>query len=141
MKTINNIWLIDDDLLFRICTEVLVKDNDLAKNIELIDGATSAIDELKNITAKGGQMPDAIFVDLNMPEMNGWEFIESVIELDLIDYSKTVIYILSSSLDPRDFARAETYEQLSGFVQKPITPDSLKNILDEAVLKLESISN
>jgi len=141
MKMINNLWLIDDDILFRFCIEALVKENGSVKTVNLISSASDAIGKLKDMSVTPDpKMPDLIFVDLNMPVINGWEFIETVIGLDLIDYNQTMIYILSSSLDPRDLERAKSYTQISGFVPKPITPEHFNGLINEVKTKRESIS-
>jgi DNA-binding NarL/FixJ family response regulator len=141
MKMINNLWLIDDDILFRFCIEAIVKENSFVKTLNLISSASDAIQKLKDASVSPDhKMPDLIFVDLNMPVMNGWEFIETVIGLNLIDHNQTMIYILSSSLDPRDFERAKSYAQITGFVPKPLTVDNFKALIDEVKTKRESIS-
>ena len=75
MKTIKKLWLIDDDFLFRACANILLAEAKFAKEIELIESATNAIEKLEN-----KETPDFIFLDINMPIMNGWGFLEAVVE-------------------------------------------------------------
>jgi len=129
MEVVNSLWVIDDDFLFRTCTEVLLKEANFASTIHLVDGAVNALKELNEIDSSNDiSPPELILLDINMPEMNAWGFLDYVLANGTIDFSKTSIYILSSSIDPRDKKKAKSYEILSGFVHKPLTPDSIEDL-------------
>ena len=114
-----NIVLIDDDPISTFITEKLI-----FRNIKIpyqLFKFESAIDALKDIY---NIKPNYLFLDLNMPEMSGWDFLEK------FNYSKNnpEIYILSSSVDERDIKRASKYRQVKKYLSKPLINQSIKNI-------------
>jgi len=114
-----NIVLIDDDPISTFITEKLI-----FKNIRVpykIFKFESAIDALKEIYHI---KPNYLFLDLNMPEMTGWDFLEK------FNYKKNnpEIYILSSSVDERDIKKASRYSQVKKYLSKPLIKQSIKNI-------------
>lgn len=114
-----NIVLIDDDPISTFITEKLI-----FRNIKIpyqLFKFESAIDALKDIY---NIKPNYLFLDLNMPEMSGWDFLEN------FNYSKNnpEIYILSSSVDERDIKRASKYRQVKKYLSKPLIKQSIKNI-------------
>ena len=114
-----NIVLIDDDPISTFITEKLI-----FRNIKIpyqLFKFESAIDALKDIY---NIQPNYLFLDLNMPEMSGWDFLE------IFNYSTNnpEIYILSSSVDERDIKRASHYRQVKKYLSKPLIKQSIKNI-------------
>lgn len=114
-----NIVLIDDDPISTFITEKII-----FKNIKVpykLFKYGSAIDALKEIYQI---KPNYLFLDLNMPEMSGWDFLEK------FNYQKnnTQIYILSSSVDERDIKRADNYLQVKKYLSKPLIQKTIKNI-------------
>jgi len=70
--------------------------------------------------------PQLIFLDLNMPVMNGWEFLESFITVEYSDYHDTKIIILSSTIDPQDLEKSKKYPMVIDFLSKPISKEMLE---------------
>jgi CheY-like chemotaxis protein len=62
--------------------------------------------------------------------MNGWEFLDELIKLPNTSLNNTVIYVTSSSVDPRDIERVKEYELISNYILKPITPNDLEMVLN-----------
>jgi response regulator RpfG family c-di-GMP phosphodiesterase len=117
-----NIVLIDDDPISTFITEKLI-----FKNIKIpysIFKFSNAIDALKEIDFI---QPHYLFLDLNMPEMSGWDFLEQ------FNYRKNnpEIYILTSSVDERDIKRARRYSQVKKYLSKPLINQSIKNIFSQ----------
>lgn len=75
---------------------------------------------------------DLLLVDINMPRMTGFEFADAYLELYPELRGNAPVYIVSSSLDPSDQALAKAHPAISGYVEKPITPDRIKAIFDAA---------
>ena len=74
-------------------------------------------------------LPEVIFLDLNMPIMDGWEFLD---EFGKLSEEKDIrIYILSSSVDSRDMERAKKYGMVNGFIAKPLTDAKIKELAQE----------
>ena len=72
---------------------------------------------------------DLIFLDINMPKMNGWEFIEEFKKIDPIKRRKIVVVILSTSINPDDYNRAQDSAEISDFETKPLDADAIENII------------
>jgi response regulator RpfG family c-di-GMP phosphodiesterase len=117
-----NIVLIDDDPISTFITEKLI-----FKNIKIpynIFKFSNAIDALKEVDLI---QPHYLFLDLNMPEMSGWDFLEQ------FNYKKNnpEIYILTSSVDERDIKRAGKYSQVKKYLSKPLINQSIKSIFSQ----------
>ena len=89
------------------------------------DGALDGLNMLRYIR------PDVIFLDINMPAMNGWEFLERYAALDRQQKANVVIVMLTTSLNPDDRAKASSLPDVSGFETKPLTPEKLQSILEK----------
>lgn len=113
------IVLIDDDPISTFVTEKLI-----SKNIKVpcrffkYQSAMKALKEMSNIN------PNYLFLDLNMPEMTGWDFLE---EFEPKTYTPEV-YILSSSVDERDINKANNYSLVKKYLSKPLIKKYIKNI-------------
>ncbi len=129
MKNVQLCCIIDDDPIFIYGTKRIMKEVEFAENIIVYNNGQDAVDGLKKIINEGGLLPDVIFLDLNMPIMNGWEFLEEYKNCQHDESKNTIIYIISSSVDPRDLERVKHYNQVDTYILKPITPDDLGKIL------------
>ena len=133
-KNVQVCCIIDDDPIFIYGTKRIMKEVDFAENIIVYNNGQDAIDGLKGIILEGGVMPEVIFLDLNMPIMNGWEFLDEYKNCQNAKSKKTIIYIISSSVDPRDLERVKYYNEVDTYILKPITPDDLGKILNSTTL-------
>ncbi|MBU2916256.1 MULTISPECIES: response regulator [Reichenbachiella] len=115
------VYVIDDDpILQRIMKKMLVNfDDELV--IETFLHGEEAIAHLKS----DDQLPDLIFLDINMPIMDAWDFIESYQSLGI---ALVPIYILSSSIDYRDITKAENIDLIKDYLVKPLRKDKLIEI-------------
>jgi len=129
MKKVNTCCIIDDDPIFIYGTKRIMKEVDFAENILVYNNGEEAIDSLSEISQTKGDLPEVIFLDLNMPIMNGWEFLEEFEKLPNQNIEKTIIYIISSSVDPRDLERVKNYSKVNNYILKPITPNDLETII------------
>lgn len=118
-KPIQTILIIDDDPMQLMLNQRILKR--LNSDIEAF-----TFDNPKDaFTSMNAHNPDIIFLDLDMPEMNGWDFLDAMKK----NQFNTGVYILTSSVDPYDKKKAETYENIKGFLSKPLTLNLLKNII------------
>ncbi len=134
MKKLNSACIIDDDPIFIYGTKRIMNEVDFSDDILVYNNGQDAIDGLMALTAEGKDLPSVIFLDLNMPIMNGWEFLEDFVKIPNQNREKVIIYILSSSVDPRDLERIKHYEVVNNYILKPISPKDLKSVLEQVVL-------
>ncbi|WP_296619593.1 response regulator [Marivirga sp.] len=126
MATFKNIFLIDDDDLFIFLTKTIIEDEKFADHIHSYEDAREAMEYLKSSDEK--PFPEIIFLDINMPMMDGWEFIDAL-EKSKIKHD-IIIYITSSSINPLDLKKAESNPSIKGFISKPLDPAKLKKIAE-----------
>ncbi|MDW3502850.1 response regulator, partial [Escherichia coli] len=76
--------------------------------------------------------PELIFLDLNMPVMGGWEFLDNFIKKEYQEFNtKTKVIVLSSTIDPTDIEKSKTYPIVIDFLSKPITKEMLEDLKDK----------
>lgn len=127
MKKIDTFCLVDDDDLYQFTTIHLLKKTDLVNKIIVFSNGLKAINFLKDEAGNKENIPDILFLDVNMPVMDGWEFLEEYLLIKPMMPKTVVIYMVSSSVDERDVLKAKSISTLSGYLVKPI---SSKNIMD-----------
>tara|TARA_R110000765_G_scaffold419177_2_gene523149 strand:+ start:632 stop:1015 length:384 start_codon:yes stop_codon:yes gene_type:complete len=120
MHDIKNILVVDDDKIFLVLVSRLLKTFYPKTTITSCLNGHEALDYLDKST------PDIILLDINMPIMNGWEFMN---RLPLKKQEDLSIFIVSSSIDPRDQRLSKTNVNIEGFIEKPLTPEKLKRVL------------
>ncbi|MBU3028051.1 response regulator [Zobellia galactanivorans] len=129
MTKIRSVCIIDDDPIFIYGTKRIMKEVDFSDEIIVYNNGQDAIEGLQQITDNGKELPSIIFLDLNMPIMNGWEFLDHFTEKPNNNQEDILIYIISSSVDPRDIARIQDYDIVNNYILKPITIEDLHKIL------------
>ncbi|MDB5007575.1 MAG: hypothetical protein JWQ84_272 [Mucilaginibacter sp.] len=117
--------LIDDNYIDNFVTRKILEGGNFAEQIIVVRSATEAITSLKNGTVK----PDVIFLDVRMPLMSGFEFLEEYdkIEMDM-DKKDIKIFMLSSSLDPLDMRKSSDNKYITQFIHKPLTQKALEEL-------------
>lgn len=128
-KKLNFILNIDDDEATNFFNEIILKDRGVAEEIKSMLSAEDALKTLKDLS-NNGQMPDLIFLDINMPPMNGWEFLDAYRE-ELPESQPVIIVMLSTSLNPDDRERAESNSLISDFISKPLDHEKIQMVLDK----------
>ncbi len=134
MKKIDSCCIIDDDPIFVYGTKRLMKEIDFCENITVYSNGQDALEGLLEISESGEKLPPFIFLDLNMPIMNGWEFLDGFRKIPSINLMRTVIYIVSSSIDPRDLEKVKNYKEVNNYILKPITPKDLEAVLNAVMV-------
>lgn len=130
MKKLNCILLVDDDEPTNFLNKMILEDVNCAETVEVAESGQSALRYLENASENGNpSSPDLIFLDINMPAMNGWEFLEQYSHLDQSRKANVVIVMLTTSLNPDDRAKAGKIPDVSGFETKPLTPEKLQSII------------
>jgi CheY-like chemotaxis protein len=115
--------LIDDNYIDNFVTRKILEGSKFAETIIVVRSATEAITSLTNGTVK----PDVIFVDVRMPMMGGFEFLEEYEKIDM-DKENIKIYMLSSSLDPTDMKKSIDNKYITQFIHKPLTQKAIEDL-------------
>lgn len=129
MKKVPICCIIDDDPIFIYGTKRIIKQVDFSDQIMVYNNGQEAIEGLNAIINTQQPLPDVIFLDLNMPIMDGWEFLEEFDKLTDHNLKRIIVYIISSSVDPRDLERIKNYKQVTNYILKPVTHEDLEHIL------------
>lgn len=130
----DQILCIDDDpIALMLCKKVITKAEFSKELITAQNGeeALSYFNTLKNNTTPAdlnNKKPSLIFLDLNMPVMGGWEFLDLFSTPNYSDFNTTNVIILSSTIDPDDLEKAKTYPMILDFLSKPVTTQMLEYI-------------
>jgi CheY-like chemotaxis protein len=127
-KELKCIMLIDDDKSDNFFHEREIRKADLSTSVIIIDSAIDALAYLKSMKEKKDLQPDLIFLDINMPRMNGWEFLLEFSLLDRVIQSNTMIMILTTSNNLTDRFRAKEWSFVSGYLTKPLTKEIMTDI-------------
>lgn len=130
---IKKLLCIDDDkttlMLIKMVTEKASFAKDVITALNGREGLEYYHNLLKEPQDKREDYPQLIFLDLNMPVMNGWEFLDEFVENIYPQFPDTKVVILSSSANPVDKERAKQYPIIIGYISKPITADLLKMLV------------
>jgi CheY-like chemotaxis protein len=127
------VLLIDDnDINHFISSRMITKAvAPLKINFISYSSGTDAIEYLLDCQFSDSEnFPDYLFLDINMPVMNGWEFLDKLIKFKLDSISGMNIYILTSSLFTQDVLKSKSYSNVSGFISKPLTIERLASIFN-----------
>ena len=128
MSGFKTILLVDDDASTNFLNRILLEEWEIAERIFEAGNGRMALDLLKNSPDFPGEAPALILLDINMPEMNGFEFLEHYENLSLELKSKMHVVILSTSLHPEDRQKAAGFGALDGYLHKPLSLDKLVEI-------------
>ena len=128
MKKVAHVLLIDDDNTTNFFNKIVIKKADVCDNVHSVLTAQDAIEYLQTRFEEGQPLPDVIFLDINMPEMNGWEFMEVYTGLD-IPKDNISIYMLSSSQNDEDVQLARSHPLITDFLKKPLNASQLTDDL------------
>lgn len=135
MKQINCILLVDDDESDNFFHTLTIKEAECCNQIKVaIDGRFALDYMLKALNPENAQeypMPDIIFLDINMPRMSGFDFLDEYIQLDESITSGILIIMLTTSLNPYDMEKAMKYKVVRDYKNKPLTEEMLQEITDK----------
>ncbi|MDG1572467.1 response regulator [Robiginitalea sp. M366] len=129
--TLNCILLIDDDEPTNFMNSLVLRKMQVAAQIHAVQSGQDALDYLTSEDKAQHPKPDLIFLDINMPGMNGWEFLEEYKQLDEKDRGHVVVVMLTTSLNPDDRTKADTTPNINEFHIKPLTADAVREVLEK----------
>ena len=124
MSNYKTCLLIDDNYIDNFVTRKILEGGNFAEKVVVSQSATDAIESLRSGTVK----PDVIFLDIRMPGMGGFEFLQEYDKLHIDNKEAIKIFMLSSSLDPTDLKKSSNNKYITQFIHKPITQKTLDDI-------------
>jgi len=139
MKKLNCILLIDDNPHTNIFNKKLIQKIGLTDQVFVAENGKQGMDFLTNQgrftdNGKNYPKPDLIFLDINMPVMDGWDFLKQYQKLTPEQKGKILIIMLTTSPNPDDEEKARSIQEVTGFKRKPVTMTMLKEITEEFFL-------
>jgi len=124
-----SILLVDDDEINNFISIKLIKKALLNTEITACLNGKFAIDQLLEISRRDpSKLPDYILLDINMPIMNGWEFLDEYERLQIDQQGKSKIFIISSSVFSNDISKAKSYPLVKDFISKPLNIEKISEV-------------
>ena len=126
--------IIDDDPIQSLLVERMLYKQKLCKGLYVYTNGLEAITHLRAIVNDPALFPDVIFLDINMPVMDGWEFLEEFKGMGVEVKKKVRVFMLSSSIWQEDIDRANSYTEVSDYLLKPLSMSRLSEAMANANL-------
>ncbi len=124
--------IVDDDPLNNSICELLIGKVFKYSDIKLFTWPEMALEFISKKYGKtGANNPTILFLDIDMPTLNGWDFLDEFKNFSDSIQEQFTIFIVSSSVSKQDKEKAAKYKSVSGLISKPLTKDSLKKIFDK----------
>ena len=130
MSKLNSVLLVDDSNLTNFYNMKIIQSIDKSTHVYTAENGLQAIEFLSKNDSEQN-LPNIILLDLNMPVMNGFEFIDNFEKLSLKDKSKILIICLTSSNREDDFKKITNNKYVKGFIEKPLQKNAFKSILSK----------
>ena len=126
------ICIIDDDPIYHILINKIIIKSEIDFSVIAFTSGNEALESFKSIVKSNGSLPEIILLDIEMPIMDGWDFM-NMIKKDLRQETRaTGIYIVSSSISYEDKEKARSFPEILGFFSKPINGDSILKIVENS---------
>jgi CheY-like chemotaxis protein len=130
-KTLKCIMLVDDNHSDNFYHEREIKKHNPAIIVINTNSGKEALDYLKSTINIKNILPDLIFLDINMPGMNGWEFLHEYHLLSMDIQNNVTVIMLTTSDNPDDEAKAKNWDFISDFITKPLTRDIMEDLVEK----------
>ncbi|RAR47298.1 response regulator [Flavobacterium lacus] len=130
---LKTILCVDDDPITLMLCKKVIKKAEFSEDVLFANNGQEAFELIQSLVNKKQNdteinLPQLIFLDLNMPVKNGWEFLDLFNTTISNEFLETKVIILSSTIDPSDYNKAKQYDIVSHFLSKPITVEMLENL-------------
>lgn len=126
------LWLVDDDRIYRFASSSYIREVDSKVNIISFEESEKALQRLSELDSDHADFPTAIMLDVNMPIMDGWDFLKAYSEqVEENERSQVQIYVVSSSLDENDKRMADDDPNVFEFITKPVMRNDFEKILEK----------
>ncbi len=129
MKKFNNVYVIDDDKIFHFIINKLLAKNDINANLSFFHNGLDALDEIKENLTSDHLLPDLILLDINMPILDGWQFLEEYQQIKEQFNIQPDIYLISSSDNVMDTDKAKEFSDvIKNYLLKPVNNQDIESI-------------
>jgi CheY-like chemotaxis protein len=131
-QKLNCVLLVDDDEPTNFLSAMIIEEANCSNHVQVIPTGKEALNYLASSQQSNNKSlpyPELLFLDINMPAMDGWEFLDEYKILTKDHQKKIIVIMLTTSLNPDDALRAYETPEISGFENKPITKEKLDKIL------------
>jgi CheY-like chemotaxis protein len=129
MKKLQSVLLIDDDFASNYLTRAIIQDMDITEEIYTTTNGEEALHFMKeNCLSTDTSCPELILLDVNMPIMDGFEFLEELHKMETLKNEHTTIVMLTTSSNQRDTEKARKYK-VACYLEKPLTEESIRTVL------------
>jgi two-component system chemotaxis response regulator CheY len=126
------IALIDDDKIFQLTASRTIIATKITDKVLQFENGEDALNFIRENHADASRLPDFVFLDINMPFVDGWMFLDDYAALKPRLAKPMTIYMVSSSIDPRDISRAKRNNDISDYVIKPVTKEKFMELIGNA---------
>jgi CheY-like chemotaxis protein len=120
--------IIDDDPISILVCETLIKKNNFAKDVKSFSGAAEGLDFVSDNLKKYNKLPDVIFLDVQMPEIDGWGFLDEYEKIEEVEAKAPHVIMLSATSDPENEQKATERPAVLKSLAKPINGEVLNNL-------------
>lgn len=131
MPPIQSLCLIDDDVIYQFAVKLNLNQLRLAREVITFSNGELARDFFITNSKVAELLPDVILLDINMPVMDGWDFLEWFKEYKSHFPKPISIFMVSSSIDRRDIDKAKSYAEVKDYISKPLTDGSFFEIVEQ----------
>jgi CheY-like chemotaxis protein len=128
-KKLNKILLVDDSEAINYIHNYILEEMDIVNEVIIKENGADALVYLLNLIENNASLPELIFIDINMPRMNAWEFFDTYQTIDLEIRRQTHVILLTSSIDPADMEKAQSISDIEAIRDKPFDEPTLKELL------------
>jgi two-component system chemotaxis response regulator CheY len=126
------IALVDDDKIFQLTASKTILSTQLTDKVLQFENGEDALKFIRQHSGDPATLPDFVFLDINMPFIDGWMFLDDYVQLKGQLAKQITIYMVSSSIDPRDINRAKNHNEVSDYVIKPVTREKFIQLINKA---------
>jgi len=127
MKKVNSLCIIDDDPIYTYGLRKIIELGKFDVDTMFFENGKEAFENLSKVIEEGNKLPDIILLDINMPIWNGWKFLEEFTKIPTDQM--VIVYIISSSIDPKDHMKAKEYDIINNFIVKPLSIDKIRELI------------